>query len=189
MPSHRLPLSCDGKAISRVARTSLRIRQSISAQLSKACYQRLWRHGLTYIGLPPSRDRSATLNAICPAAGAVLRILLLQNATVRLIIDGLRLSGGSANLVDLAANWDRLDHARAPVLFLTPTALSDLQDDQGAIAWRRADSFAYRRTVSYRLKSVLKHAGILAPELRLGGIKHFDATRDLWVLAQSLAVG
>ena len=129
-----------------------------------------------------SRDRAATLANLCPSAGAVLRILLLQNATVRLLVEGLRSGGDSASLAELAANCDRLDHARAPILFLTPNALSDLQDEQGGVAWRLADASAFRPTVSYQLKSVLKHAGILAADVRLGGSRRFDPAADRWTL-------
>jgi hypothetical protein len=130
-----------------------------------------------------SRDRGATLANLCPAAGAVLRILLMQSTTVRLLIEALGSIGGAGTLVHLAEACDRLDHARSPVLFLLPDALVVLQDERGAVAWARAGATAFRPTISYQLKSVLKHAGILASDSRLGRTQRVDPATDHWALA------
>jgi hypothetical protein len=69
------------------------------------------------------------------------------------------------------------------VLFLVPEALAELQDERGGVAWAQAGQLAFRPSVSYQLKSVLKHAGILAADVRLGGSRGFDPTIDRWALA------
>jgi hypothetical protein len=101
-----------------------------------------------------------------PHSAAVLRVPLFANTTVRLLVDGLMSVGGAASSVELAERCDPLCHARAPVLFLTPDALGDLQDEHGAVAWRMAGGSAFHPTVSYQLTSVPKHAGILSADVR-----------------------
>lgn len=117
-------------------------------------------------------------------AGALLRLLLLQDPTVRLIIEGLRMfPDQTATFAALAVACDQLDHARAPILFLKPEAAAALTDERGRVRWQLVTGEDYRSTTFYQFKSILKHAGILT-ERRLGGAttKGYEPTEDVWEL-------
>jgi hypothetical protein len=124
-----------------------------------------------------------------PEAAAVLRLLLLQEPIVRLLIEGLStFAAHQANFEELAIACDRLDHARAPIIFLKPEAAATLADSKGRIRWRDARGEDFRSTTFMQYKSILKHAGILA-EQRLGGTtaKDYNPRLDLWILGSALA--
>jgi hypothetical protein len=131
-----------------------------------------------------SRGGGISLQQVAPQAAAALRLLLLQDPLVRLVIEGLRQHpGGKADFAQLARTCDRLEHARAPVLFLQPAAIERLADARSAIAWERAGGADYRSTTYSQYKSILKHAGILT-NTGLGGSssRAYDPSRDLWLL-------
>lgn len=119
-----------------------------------------------------------------PQSAAVLRLLLLQDALVRLLIDGLKtFPTKSASFDALAVACDRLDHARAPIFFLKPQAEVELADNKGRIRWYLAKGEHYRSTTFYQYKSILRHAGVLQHE-RLGGAssKEYNPAGDIWTL-------
>ncbi len=135
------------------------------------------------------RESNATLVNCNPQAAAVLRMLLLQDEMVSLLIKGLEsFETGSANFAQLARKCDEFDHTRAPIFFLKPESATKLMDEQGHISWNKAAGEDYRSTMFYQYKSILKHAGILAP-LALGGAtsKQYDPTKDIWALANDSA--
>jgi hypothetical protein len=127
--------------------------------------------------------RGATLVDLQPTAGALLRLLLLRDSFTNLIVAGLRSAGGTAHFGQLAIICDQIDHARAPILFLKEEAIATLTDAQGGILWHVARGEDYRSQVFFQYKSILKHAGLLAPG-RLGGssTKGYDPTADVWQL-------
>jgi hypothetical protein len=111
----------------------------------------------------------------------------LRDPTVRLVMAGLRtFPGAAATLAALAVACDALDHARAPVVFLKPEAAVALADGRGRVRWRDARPADYRTTTYLQHKSVLKHAGLLAPG-RLGGTSaaSYVPERDVWALAET----
>jgi hypothetical protein len=119
-----------------------------------------------------------------PHAAAVLRLLLLQDPMVQLVIQGLqRFPQHSASFAALAAICDQIDHAAAPIFFLKPEAVVELEDHRGRIRWGEATGEHYRSRMFYQYKSILKHAGILA-ETTLGGAtsRTYDPERDIWTL-------
>mgnify|MGYP001057925849 CR=1 FL=1 len=119
-----------------------------------------------------------------PQSAALLRLLLLQDRIVRLVVEGLRtFPDKSASFDKLALACDQLDHASAPIFFLKPEAVSLLSDDTGRVEWKSAKGEHYRSSTFYQYKSVLKHAGILAPTT-LGGAtaKGYDPLQDIWAL-------
>lgn len=119
-----------------------------------------------------------------PQYAAVLRLLLLQDPITRLFIEGLQtFPNKSANFADLAVACDKLDHARAPILFLKPEAAVLLTDDKGKVDWKSAKGEHYRSTTFNQYKSILKHAGVLKPT-KLGGATAigYVPSQDLWEL-------
>jgi len=83
-----------------------------------------------------ARGSKLTLAEYHPQAGALLRILLLDDPMVRLIIEGLRQSPNqSANFAELAKICDQLDHARTLIFFFNPQLADKLTDEQGRILW------------------------------------------------------
>ena len=134
-----------------------------------------------------SAPGGATMARACPPAGAALRLLLLHDPMVRLVLAGLRtFPGASATFAALAVACDALDHARAPVFFLKPEAAVALSDGRGRVRWRDARAGDYRTTMYMQYKSVLKHAGLLAPS-QLGGTSatSYVPERDVWALADT----
>ncbi|MDF1665317.1 MAG: hypothetical protein P1V97_26385 [Planctomycetota bacterium] len=127
-----------------------------------------------------------TLAAEQPAAAGALRLLLLRDPIIELLIQGLELfQERRASFVDLAKACDSLDHARAPIFFLQPSATANLSDDKGRIDWTKAEGLDFRSSSFYQYKSILKHAGILTATTKLGGssTKGYDPSADIWELA------
>jgi hypothetical protein len=121
-----------------------------------------------------------------PCAAAVLRLLLLRDPIVELVIQGLkRFSKGRACFSELAQECDKLDHARTPIFFLHPRSAVELADNHGRLDWSNAQGEHYRSTSFFQHKSILKHAGILAANTKLGGssAKNYDPNADVWELA------
>lgn len=131
-----------------------------------------------------ARGSKLTLAEYHPQAGALLRILLLDDPMVHLIIEGLRQSPNqSANFAELAKICDQLDHARTLIFFFNPQLADKLTDEQGRILWDNLRGENYRSTMFFQYKRILQHAGILKRN-RLGGstAKNYDPTRDIWEL-------
>jgi hypothetical protein len=131
-----------------------------------------------------ARGRGIALAEYQPQSAAVLRFLLLQDAIVRLVVEGLQsFSTKSANFAELAVACDQLDHARAPIFFLKPDAVVLLADDRGMVHWELAKGEHYRSSTFNQYKSVLKHAGLLKAT-KLGGAtaKGYEPTQDMWEL-------
>jgi len=130
------------------------------------------------------KAEKATLKFEAPALAAALRLLLLNDPMVKMIRVGIgSLPDQSGNFRDLAMACDRLDHARAVVFFFNPEALEMIVDERGQIIWERVEGKHFRSTMFYQFKSVLRHAGILAP-LALGGCSatKYRPERDIWAL-------
>ncbi|NTU85761.1 MAG: hypothetical protein HGA45_41605, partial [Chloroflexales bacterium] len=83
-------------------------------------------------------------------------------------------------LVLLSAERDR---ALTPAVFFKPEAVPALTGDDGQILWHNVQPQHFRSTTFFQYKSVLKHAGILAPHA-LGGssAKGYNPDTDLWEL-------
>ena len=75
------------------------------------------------------------------------------------------------------------DGALAPVIFFKPEAVPQVTDDRDQIAWDTVLPEHYRSTTFYQYKSVLKHAGVLAPHA-LGGAsaRAYSPEDDFWEL-------
>jgi hypothetical protein len=84
-------------------------------------------------------------------------------------------------LILLSAERDR---ALTPAVFFQPDAVSAITGDDGQILWHKVQPGHFRSTTFLQYKSVLKHAGIVAPR-RLGGAstRGYDPDRDIWELA------
>lgn len=135
-------------------------------------------------GVVGSRGGAIPLMDHCPQVAAVLRILLFHDPMVRLIVAGLKeFPEKSATFAELARKCDQIDHARAPIFFLRPESLPNITDDCGHILWNQVSPGDYRSTNFYQFKSIMKHAGILAPT-RLGGAstENFVSSQDVWTL-------
>ncbi len=131
-----------------------------------------------------ARGQGIPLADYLPAAAAALKLLLLRDPIVRLVIEGLMTFPGQAsNFAELAIACDALDHAQAPIFFLKPEAAVRLMDERGIFQWHEATGGDYRSTTFYQYKSILKHAGILAPT-KLGGAtaKGYNPLQDIWAL-------
>lgn len=123
-----------------------------------------------------------------PIAGAGLRLLLLQDPVVRIVIEGLqRFEKKSAAFSELAIACDAIDHIRTPIFFLKPESGARLSDQKGHIPWQKVLPTDYRSTTFFQYKSVLKHAGLLAPG-RLGGarVKGYEPEHDIWSLSEEI---
>lgn len=112
-----------------------------------------------------------TLARESPAAGAVLRILLHGDPVARFVIETLSVIGvgQSISLRSLVIHAAERDQALAAVVFFQPEAIATITDDQGHLVWRRIQPEHFRSTTFLQYKSVLKHAGVLAPH-RLGRV-------------------
>jgi hypothetical protein len=131
-----------------------------------------------------ARGSKLTVAEYHPQAGALLRILLLDDPMVRLIVKGLtRSPNKSANFAQLARICDQLDHARTLIFFFNPELANKITDEQGRILWDNLKGENYRSTMFYQFKRILQHAGILK-KTRLGShtAKNCDPTRDIWEL-------
>jgi hypothetical protein len=126
-----------------------------------------------------------TLASESPAAGAVLRTLLHGDPVARFIIETLSVLGvGQAvSLRSLVLHGAERDRALAAAIFFQPEAIAIITDDQGHLVWRRIQPEHFRSTTFFQYKSILKHAGVLAPH-RLGGssTRGYDPDADLWEL-------
>ncbi|MDF1667915.1 MAG: hypothetical protein P1V97_39625 [Planctomycetota bacterium] len=131
-------------------------------------------------------SNTMTLATEQPASAGAFRLLLFRDPIVELIVQGLQeFSPRKASFLDLAKACDRLDHARAPIFFLQPTATAKLSDRQGRINWSSAKGPDFRSSSFFQYKSILKHSGILSAETKLGkaSSKRYDPNRDIWSLA------
>ena len=131
--------------------------------------------------------RGATLAGESAQAGAVLRWLLASDPVVELIVTVLRSAGGPLRMSDLARLGLALDRPRALVAFFHPERIDEITDGRGEVRWEQVTSAHYRSTTFMQVKSVLKHAGILAPH-RLGGTstRSYDPAVDRWELHHSM---
>jgi hypothetical protein len=160
-----LQLTDIGAAVKKILSSNLNLWNQIHLELSK--------HG-----------KKPTLATIAPSAAAVLRLLLLNDPVVQMVREGIMsLPDSKGNYMELAKACDKSDHARAVVFFFNPLLLDDIQDDRGQVVWNKVENRHFRSTAFYQYKSVLKHAGILAP-LPLGGatVKGYVPERDIWAL-------
>lgn len=132
-----------------------------------------------------------TLTGVAPAAGAVLRCLLYGDPIAQFVIDVLRDIGVGepVSLRALVLHSAERDKTLAPAIFFAPEAASAVTDDQGRLAWHRIQPQHFRSTMFNQYKSILKHAGVLAPH-RLGApsTKHYDPDADIWELARDGSV-
>lgn len=125
-----------------------------------------------------------TLAASCPAAAAVLRLLLLRDPVVQHVVEGLRTLGEAGGpFVALAQACWRLDRRKAVIFFLNPEAVPAWVSRDGQVDWYAVDPGAFRSSTFFQYKSVLRHAGVIAPHA-LGGAstRGYDPARDVWAL-------
>ena len=75
------------------------------------------------------------------------------------------------------------DKTLTPVIFFKPEAVPEITGDQGRVVWARVQPEHYRSTTFFQYKSVLKHAGVLAPHA-LGGssASGYSPENDVWEL-------
>lgn len=125
------------------------------------------------------------LHQLNARAGGVLRLLLLQDAVVKLILEGLnRMPGRRATFDRLAASCAAIDAPRAAIFFLKPEAAAARAGSNGHVDWARIEAEDYRSTSFFQFKSVLRHGGVLA-NTKLGGSSgaRYRPECDIWVLA------
>jgi hypothetical protein len=126
-----------------------------------------------------------TLALAHPNAAAVLRLMLLADPLVRLLIEALRsLPAEGASFRMLARRCAEVDKRRTAIFFLKPESAVNWLAPDGSIPWAEVDDTDFRSTTFFQYKSVLKHAGILAPHaLGAATVRTYDADRDVWALA------
>lgn len=131
-------------------------------------------------------ERGATLADLSPPTGAVLRLLLAADPVARLLIEALEAAGGALSMRALVLLSAERDRALTPAVFFQPEAVAIVTGDDGQILWHKVQSQHFRSTTFFQYKSVLKHAGVLAPH-RLGGssTKMYDPDQDIWELRAS----
>ncbi|MFM2069356.1 MAG: hypothetical protein RLZZ584_4265 [Pseudomonadota bacterium] len=118
------------------------------------------------------------------SAAAALKLLLLQDALVRLVMEGLHLGDPAGSSFDqLAAACGTIDPRRTAIFFLKPQAAARWVGRDGRVNWHEVPGEDYRSTTFFQHKSVLKHAGLIAAGA-LGGAsaKHYDPRKDFWAL-------
>jgi len=125
-----------------------------------------------------------TLVDECPSAAFGLRLMLLMDPVVRLVLEGLR--GLSAEGVDfrvLAMRCSEIDSRRSAIFFLKPESAANWLSPAGSVPWELVPGSDFRSTTFYQYKSVLKHAGLLAPT-RLGAAsaRKYEPSNDIWRL-------
>jgi hypothetical protein len=132
-----------------------------------------------------TRGSGLTLASEHPPAGAVLRCLLYGDPVARFIIDVLADLGPKAPvpMPDLVRHAAERDRTLTPVVFFKPEAGHAITDDRGRILWEKVRPEHYRSTTFFQYKSVLKHAGVLAPHA-LGGpsARGYRPEGDVWEL-------
>lgn len=156
--------------------------------------------GRTVVTLLPSAPELATLHAAVvsggrgasvaaqhPQAGAVLRLLLMADPVARLLTETMEAAGTPLSMRALVLLSAERDRALTPAVFFQPDAVSAITSDDGQILWHKVQPKHFRSTTFLQYKSVLKHAGIVAPH-RLGGAsaRGYDPDRDIWELALPL---
>ncbi|NTU85933.1 MAG: hypothetical protein HGA45_42490, partial [Chloroflexales bacterium] len=129
-------------------------------------------------------SRGETLAALHPQAGAVLRLLITTDPIAQLLIDTLQAAGSPLSMRALVLLSAERDKALTPAVFFHPEAVATITGDDGQILWHKVEAQHFRSTTFMQYKSVLKHAGIVAPHT-LGGSssKTYDPDRDIWELA------
>lgn len=130
-----------------------------------------------------------TLAERAPALAAVLRILLLQDPLVRHVVEGLRrlpAHGGSA--IDLARACSELDQSKSVILFLKPESVPRHERRQATgIDWSTVRPEDFRSTTFFQYKSILRHAGILAPHpLGASSASRYVPAMDRWELGPAM---
>lgn len=126
-----------------------------------------------------------TLQMVHPASAAGLRLLLLQDPIVRLVVRGLRKLGEQGGSFDVLARiCSAIDPRRAAIFFLKPEAAANRVSASGKADWANVTASEYRSTTFFQYKSILKHAGVIAPTT-LGGAtaSRYVPAHDLWVAA------
>lgn len=128
---------------------------------------------------------SETLALAHPSAAVVLRLMLLADPVVRLVIEALRsLPAEGASFRLLARRCADIDKRRTAIFFLKPESAVNWLAPDGSIPWVEVDDTDFRSTTFFQYKSVLKHAGILAPHaLGAATARTYVADRDVWALA------
>lgn len=136
-----------------------------------------------------ARGARVTLAERAPELAAVLRILLLQDPLVRHVMEGLRrlpASGGSA--IDLARVGSELDPGKSLILFLKPESVPRYQRPDGkGVDWSTVQPSDFRSTTFFQYKSILRHAGILAPHaLGAASVSRYVPATDWWELSAAM---
>lgn len=128
--------------------------------------------------------RGETLAELHPQAGAVLRLLISSDPIAQLLIDTLQAAGSALSMRTLVLLSAERDKALTPAVFFHPEAVATITGEDGQILWHKVEARHFRSTTFMQYKSVLKHAGIIAPHV-LGGSssKTYDPDRDMWELA------
>jgi hypothetical protein len=128
---------------------------------------------------------SLTLADASPPSAAVLRTLLYADPVARFLIDVLGDIGPGvpSTMRGLVLHSAERDRALTRAIFFLPEAAPAIADDQGHLVWRRVEPRHFRSATFFQYKSILKHAGILAPHA-LGGAstRGYDPDADVWEL-------
>ena len=127
-----------------------------------------------------------TLDGESPQTGAVLRWALAADPIVELIVAALTdLGGGPVSMRVLAKHALERDRVRALTAFFTPELVDEITDTRSEVVSSRVQPRHFRSTTFYQYKSILKHAGVIAPH-RLGGASSwsYDPDADLWELQE-----
>jgi hypothetical protein len=113
-----------------------------------------------------------------------LRLLLMSDPVARLLTETLAAAAAPLSMRALILLSAERDRALTPAAFFHPDAVSAITGDDGQILWHKVETRHFRSTTFLQYKSVLKHAGIIAPHA-LGGAsaRSYDPDRDIWELA------
>ncbi|HEX8820812.1 MAG TPA: hypothetical protein VF794_12865 [Archangium sp.] len=136
---------------------------------------------LSSAGFPPTRpiDKRRRLVESAPAVAAVARVVLLRQATVRLIVDTLRTVTKPLSTPELFLAARHLDLLLASTLLLSDPS-------RGEEKHLKAEHFKgvdFNPSVVFKFKQALWHAGLLSTPIHKSagrGAADYEAAADIW---------
>jgi hypothetical protein len=133
--------------------------------------------------------RQATLAALHPQTGAVLRWLLAPDPVASLLREALAdLGGGPVTMPTLPQAALARDYAQALAICVVPEVVAAITDHRGRLRWDAVQPRHYRSTTFFQYKSILRHAGVIAPHpLGASSAATYDPDADRWELLRGSA--
>jgi hypothetical protein len=131
---------------------------------------------LSSAGFPPTQPikKRCRLTEVAPAVAAVARVVLLRQATVRLIIDTLRGAAKPLSTPDLFRAARRSNSLLASALLLSDASRGEAEHFEGV---------DFNPSVVFKFKQALWHAGLLSTPIHESAGKRavdYEAAADMW---------